>query len=186
MGLPSAHRRLSKWGAKGVPHQTPSRPRGSAVMGKDLVRISRFLSLVLRHDPGRIGLELDREGWASVAGLASTSICRQTPRWRLGWGGVGGSLSCYGSTRPASPPADRTSSCPRTASGSRPRFPPSSSGFRRPVPGYYVTARGRSHFLNHFLRYSCVRRKLEGVELVPCHSFLYRTMSAGTSRTLSA
>ncbi len=39
-------------------------------MGKDLVRISRFLSLVLRHDPGRIGLELDREGWASVADLA--------------------------------------------------------------------------------------------------------------------
>ena len=38
-------------------------------MGKDLVRISRFLSLVLRHDPGRIGLELDREGWASVADL---------------------------------------------------------------------------------------------------------------------
>ena len=38
-------------------------------MGKDLVRISRFLSLVLRHDPGRIGLELDGEGWASVADL---------------------------------------------------------------------------------------------------------------------
>ena len=31
-------------------------------MGKDLVRISRFLSLVLRHGPGRIGLEVDREG----------------------------------------------------------------------------------------------------------------------------
>ncbi len=42
-------------------------------MGKDLIRISRFLSLVLRHDPGRIGLELDREGWASVADLVERS-----------------------------------------------------------------------------------------------------------------
>ncbi len=42
-------------------------------MGKGLVRISRFLSLVLRHDPGRIGLELDREGWASVADLGERS-----------------------------------------------------------------------------------------------------------------
>ncbi len=42
-------------------------------MGKDLVRISRFLSLVLRHDPGRIGLEVDREGWASVADLVERS-----------------------------------------------------------------------------------------------------------------
>lgn len=42
-------------------------------MGKDLVRISRFLSLVLRHDPSRIGLEVDREGWASVADLVERS-----------------------------------------------------------------------------------------------------------------
>ncbi len=42
-------------------------------MGKDLVRISRFLSLVLRHDPARIGLELDREGWASVDDLVERS-----------------------------------------------------------------------------------------------------------------
>jgi len=42
-------------------------------MGKDLVRVNRFLSLVLRHDPGRIGLEVDREGWASVADLVERS-----------------------------------------------------------------------------------------------------------------
>ena len=30
------------------------------------VRISKFLSLVLRYDPARIGLTLDAEGWADV------------------------------------------------------------------------------------------------------------------------
>ncbi|HEV3362661.1 MAG TPA: RNA 2'-phosphotransferase [Acidimicrobiia bacterium] len=30
------------------------------------VRISKFLALVLRHDPDRIGLRLDSEGWADV------------------------------------------------------------------------------------------------------------------------
>ena len=30
------------------------------------VRISRFLALVLRHDPGRVGLTLDRHGWVDV------------------------------------------------------------------------------------------------------------------------
>lgn len=33
------------------------------------VKISKFLSLVLRHDPASIGLELDEQGWASVADL---------------------------------------------------------------------------------------------------------------------
>lgn len=32
-------------------------------------RISRFLSLVLRHDPGKIGLRLDSGGWATVDAL---------------------------------------------------------------------------------------------------------------------
>jgi putative RNA 2'-phosphotransferase len=34
-----------------------------------MVRVSKFLSYVLRHDPGRIGLTLDRNGWADVADL---------------------------------------------------------------------------------------------------------------------
>lgn len=32
-------------------------------------RISKLLSLVLRHDPGRIGLTLDAQGWAEVDAL---------------------------------------------------------------------------------------------------------------------
>ena len=37
------------------------------------VRVSKFLSLVLRHDPGRIGLELDAEGWAPIDSLLAAS-----------------------------------------------------------------------------------------------------------------
>ena len=36
---------------------------------KDLKRISKFLSLVLRHKPHVIGLQLDENGWASVEEL---------------------------------------------------------------------------------------------------------------------
>jgi putative RNA 2'-phosphotransferase len=40
---------------------------------KDRNRISKFLSLVLRHDPGSIGLELDENGWAAVEMLIARS-----------------------------------------------------------------------------------------------------------------
>ncbi len=33
---------------------------------RDLIRHSKFLSLVLRHRPQKIGLELDSQGWADV------------------------------------------------------------------------------------------------------------------------
>jgi putative RNA 2'-phosphotransferase len=33
------------------------------------VRISKFLSLVLRHQPEKVGITLDHEGWVSVAEL---------------------------------------------------------------------------------------------------------------------
>lgn len=33
------------------------------------VRASKFLSLVLRHDPGKIGIALDANGWTDVAAL---------------------------------------------------------------------------------------------------------------------
>src|SRR5687767_7985914 len=33
------------------------------------VRISKFLSLVLRHDPARIGITLDDAGWTDVEAL---------------------------------------------------------------------------------------------------------------------
>jgi putative RNA 2'-phosphotransferase len=36
---------------------------------KQLVRISKFLSLVLRHQPETIGIELDQNGWADVDAL---------------------------------------------------------------------------------------------------------------------
>ncbi len=38
-------------------------------MDKKLVRTSKFLALVLRHEPQRIGLALDEGGWASVLEL---------------------------------------------------------------------------------------------------------------------
>ncbi len=39
-----------------------------------LVRVSKFLSLVLRHRPGLIGIELDRAGWVAVSDLLAA--CR--------------------------------------------------------------------------------------------------------------
>ncbi|MGH6815504.1 MAG: RNA 2'-phosphotransferase [Hyphomicrobiaceae bacterium] len=38
-------------------------------MSSDLTKTSKFLSLVLRHRPDRIGLALDVNGWVSVADL---------------------------------------------------------------------------------------------------------------------
>jgi putative RNA 2'-phosphotransferase len=38
-------------------------------MDPELKKISKFLSLVLRHDPGKIGIELDAGGWTGVDGL---------------------------------------------------------------------------------------------------------------------
>lgn len=35
-------------------------------MGKDLVSLSKFLAVILRHQPERFGIELDEEGFADV------------------------------------------------------------------------------------------------------------------------
>ena len=35
-------------------------------MNKNLVKLSKFVSLVLRHQPEVIGLKLDENGWADV------------------------------------------------------------------------------------------------------------------------
>lgn len=40
---------------------------------KNIKRISKFLSLILRHNPSKIGLELDENGWANVEELLSKS-----------------------------------------------------------------------------------------------------------------
>jgi len=37
------------------------------------IRVSKFLSLILRHRPEKIGLTLDKEGWASIADLIACS-----------------------------------------------------------------------------------------------------------------
>lgn len=39
----------------------------------DLVKTSKFLSLVLRHQPDKIGLKLDEQGWADVSELIRLS-----------------------------------------------------------------------------------------------------------------
>ena len=38
-------------------------------MDRKLVKVSKFLSLVLRHQPERIGVSLDEAGWARVSEL---------------------------------------------------------------------------------------------------------------------
>lgn len=38
-------------------------------MNKNLKKISKFLSLVLRHKPEEIGIRLDQEGWTDIEGL---------------------------------------------------------------------------------------------------------------------
>jgi putative RNA 2'-phosphotransferase len=40
------------------------------------VRISKFLSLVLRHDPPAAGIELDQSGWASIDALLTGAALR--------------------------------------------------------------------------------------------------------------
>jgi putative RNA 2'-phosphotransferase len=42
-------------------------------MNKSVVKISKFLSLVLRHQPEKIGLSLDESGWTSVERLIEAS-----------------------------------------------------------------------------------------------------------------
>ena len=42
-------------------------------MRKELVPLSKFLSLLLRHKPEEIGLELDAEGWARIDDILEKS-----------------------------------------------------------------------------------------------------------------
>ena len=42
-------------------------------------RLSRFLSLVLRHRPERIGVQLDRNGWADVQDLITAARAAGVP-----------------------------------------------------------------------------------------------------------
>jgi putative RNA 2'-phosphotransferase len=53
---------------------------------QEMVRLSKFLSLVLRHDPQKIGIELDPAGWVTVTELLGamarhgTVITRDLPQ----------------------------------------------------------------------------------------------------------
>ncbi len=38
-------------------------------MGRSIVKDSKFLSMVLRHGPGQIGIQLDEQGWVDVETL---------------------------------------------------------------------------------------------------------------------
>jgi putative RNA 2'-phosphotransferase len=51
-------------------------------MDRSLVSLSKFVSLVLRHEPQRIGLTLDAEGWASVDELLAAAAAHSTPLTR--------------------------------------------------------------------------------------------------------
>jgi putative RNA 2'-phosphotransferase len=42
---------------------------------KEIARTSKFLSLVLRHEPERIGLKLDSAGWVGAAELLEAASC---------------------------------------------------------------------------------------------------------------
>jgi putative RNA 2'-phosphotransferase len=48
-------------------------------MSKRIVTISKFLSLVLRHKPEEIGIQLDSAGWVDVDELLSACAANQFP-----------------------------------------------------------------------------------------------------------
>ncbi len=47
---------------------------------RNLIKLSKFLSLILRHQPERFALELDDEGWASLSEVME--ILRGLPNFR--------------------------------------------------------------------------------------------------------
>lgn len=51
------------------------RSRKTGTKGRRHVRVSKFLSLVLRHEPERIGIKLDSAGWVDVQELLDA--CRR-------------------------------------------------------------------------------------------------------------
>lgn len=56
--------------------------RETARMDADLVPLSKFVSLVLRHDPARAGLTLDASGWADVDQLIAGAVTTGVPLTR--------------------------------------------------------------------------------------------------------
>ncbi len=44
----------------------------------DLVSTSKFLSLILRHNPGKIGIKLDEQGWVAISELLEQAAAHGT------------------------------------------------------------------------------------------------------------
>ena len=51
-------------------------------MRKELIRKSKYLSKILRHQPDLIGISLDREGWVAIGKLTRASTLSGTPLTR--------------------------------------------------------------------------------------------------------
>ncbi|SDY29367.1 RNA 2'-phosphotransferase [Hymenobacter psychrophilus] len=49
---------------------------------KETTRLSKLLSLVLRHDPAHLGLTLDKQGWVAVDTLLTQAQQQQVPLTR--------------------------------------------------------------------------------------------------------
>ncbi len=49
----------------------------------DSVTASKFLSLLLRHKPQEVGLELDGEGWAEIEEIVQRTAASKTPLTRV-------------------------------------------------------------------------------------------------------
>ncbi len=63
---------VSKWGTLGIEIEF------LGVRDKDIIRPSRFISLVLRHKPTAAGITVDEHGWADVRGLLE-GVSRKHP-----------------------------------------------------------------------------------------------------------
>ncbi|MFC0864264.1 RNA 2'-phosphotransferase [Sphaerimonospora cavernae] len=54
-------------------------PQGSVMDERRLVKISKYLAKHLRHEPGRIGIELDAHGWVKVDVLLAAAASHGFP-----------------------------------------------------------------------------------------------------------
>jgi putative RNA 2'-phosphotransferase len=74
--------KLTYLGVKEETKKTMKSRKGRSLikdMQNRLVRISKFLSLVLRHQPDKIGLKLDPAGWVSVEELLEACQSHEFP-----------------------------------------------------------------------------------------------------------
>jgi len=41
--------------------------KGTFMLDKEIIKMSKFMSLILRHNPQKIGITLDEKGWADTS-----------------------------------------------------------------------------------------------------------------------